>query len=456
MSLAKTSIMWFRRDLRINDHPALLAAIESAEQVIPLFILDKTQIDEAGEKLLAYMGQSLRALDESLGNRLHIIEGDQVKVLKELIAEYGVEEVHISAEYERYGAERDARVEAAGIKLVRTGSPYAVTPGRVLKPSDATPYKVYTPFYRGWRTHGYRAPAVTPKKFKIVQPTEKYRTFPDFQFPEGVQVITAGEKAALKRFEAFTHNGLDSYDENRNLAAIDGTSKMSTYLKFGEIHPRTLLANLGESKAHDTFRKEIAWREFYADVLFNNPTTDLEYYAPKFKEMRYDKPGKKFEAWREGKTGYPFVDAAMRQLILEGWMHNRTRMVVASFLVKDLHLEWQIGERFFADHLVDYDVASNAHGWQWTAGCGTDASPYYRIFNPIEQGRRFDENGDYIRKYVPELAHLSAAEIHEPWLFLDGYSKGYPERVVDHATERLESLARLQEIKADKPLGPHA
>jgi deoxyribodipyrimidine photo-lyase len=274
--------------------------------------------------------------------------------------------------------------------------------------------------------------------------------------PDGVHVIEAGEAAALKRFAAFTKKGLDSYDENRNFASIDGTSKMSTYLKFGEIHPRTLLANLGESKAHDTFRKEIAWREFYADVLFNNPTTDLEYYAPKFKEMRYDKPGKKFKAWCEGKTGYPFVDAAMRQLVVEGWMHNRTRMVVASFLVKDLHLEWQIGERFFADHLVDYDVASNAHGWQWTAGCGTDASPYYRIFNPIEQGRRFDENGDYIRKYVPELAHLSAAEIHEPWLFLDGYSKGYPERVVDHATERLESLARLQEIKADKPLDPRA
>ena len=456
MSATKTSIMWFRRDLRINDHPALLAAIESADQVIPLFILDKKQIGEAGEKLLAYMGQSLRALDESLGNRLHIIEGDQVEVLKELIAQHGVQEVHISAEYERYGAERDARVEAAGIKLVRTGSPYAVTPGRVLKPSDTTPYKVYTPFYRGWRTHGYIAPAVTPKKFNVVQPTDKYRAFPDFPFPAGVQIIEAGEVAALKRFEAFTHNGLDSYDENRNFASIDGTSKMSTYLKFGEIHPRTLLANLGESKAHDTFRKEIAWREFYADVLFNNPMTDVEYYAAKFAEMRYDKPGKQFKAWCEGKTGYPFVDAAMRQLIQEGWMHNRTRMVVASFLVKDLHLEWQIGERFFADHLVDYDVASNAHGWQWTAGCGTDASPYYRIFNPIEQGRRFDENGDYIRKYVPELAHLSASEIHEPWLFLDGYSKGYPERVVDHATERLESLARLQEIKADKPLGPHA
>jgi deoxyribodipyrimidine photo-lyase len=448
--------MWFRRDLRINDHPALLAAVESSDEVIPLFILDKAQIKEAGAKLLAYMGQSLKSLDESLGNNLHIIEGDQVEVLTALIKKYDVQEVHISAEYERYGAERDARVEAAGIKLVRTGSPYAVTPGRVVKPSDGTPYKVYTPFYRAWRTHGWRAPAKTPKSMKFVQPTSEYCNFPDFQLPKGVEIIKAGEAAALTRFKEFTKKGLDTYDENRNFAGIDGTSKMSSYLKFGEIHPRTLLENLGESKAHDTFRKEIAWREFYADVLYNNPMTDREYYAPRFADMRYDKPGAQFKAWCEGRTGYPFVDAAMRQLIQEGWMHNRTRMVVASFLVKDLHLEWQLGERFFAEHLVDYDVASNAHGWQWTAGTGTDASPYYRVFNPIEQGKRFDENGDYIRKYVPELAHLSATEIHEPWLYLDGYSKGYPERLVDHAIERLESLERLKEIKADKPLDPRA
>ena len=446
--------MWFRRDLRINDHPALLAAIESSEQVIPLFILDKAQIEEAGEKLLAYMGQSLRRLDESLGNRLHIIEGDQVEVLSALIKKYEVAEVHISAEYERYGAARDARVEAAGIPLTRTGSPYAVTPGRVVKPSDGTPYRVYTPFYRAWRIHGWRAPAITPKSLNLVEPTSEYRNFPDFPLPKGVEVIEAGEQAALSRFKIFTKSGLNSYDENRNFAGIDGTSKMSSYLKFGEIHPRTLLKGLGEDKAHDTFRKEIAWREFYADVLFNNPMTDREYYAPRFADMRYDKPGAQFSAWCEGTTGYPFVDAAMRQLVHEGWMHNRTRMVVASFLVKDLHLEWQLGERFFAKHLVDFDVASNAHGWQWTAGSGTDASPYYRVFNPIEQGKRFDANGDYIRKYVPELAHLSAAEIHEPWLYLNGYSKGYPERIVDHGLERLESLARLKEIKADKPQDP--
>jgi deoxyribodipyrimidine photo-lyase len=448
------NIIWFRRDLRIGDHPALLEAMKNSDEIVPLFILDKTQIAEAGEKLLAYMGQSLRALDESLGNTLHIIEGDQVEVLQELIARYDVKEVHISAEYERFGSMRDARVEAAGIPLVRTGSPYAVAPGRVRKPSDDTPYKVYTPFYRAWRTHGWRAPVATPKNIKAPTPPAQYRAFPDFVMPHDVRVIEAGEAAAFKRFKEFLKQGLDSYDENRNFAGIDGTSKLSTYLKFGEIHPRTLLADLGESKAHDTFRKEIAWREFYADVLCNNPTTDTEYYAPRFKEMRYDKPEKQFEAWCTGKTGYPFVDAAMRQLVQEGWMHNRTRMVVASFLVKDLHLEWQLGERFFAQHLVDYDVASNAHGWQWTAGTGTDASPYYRVFNPIEQGRRFDENGDYIRKYVPELAHLSAAEIHEPWLFLDGYSQNYSERIVDHAVERIESLERLKEIKADKPEKP--
>ena len=448
------NIIWFRRDLRIGDHPALLEAIKNSDEIVPLFILDKSQIAEAGAKLLAYMGQSLRALDESLGNKLHIIEGDQVEILKDLIARYNVKEVHISDEYERYGAARDARVEAAGIPLIRTGSPYAVKPGRVVKPSDATPYRVYTPFYRAWRTHGYRGPVAAPKEIKAPTPPAEYRKFPDFPFPDGVNVIEAGEAAALRRFKEFKKKGLDSYDENRNFASIDGTSKMSTYLKFGEIHPRTLLDGLDETKAQDTFRKEIAWREFYADVLFNNPDTDTEYYAPRFKEMRYDKPGKQFKAWCEGKTGYPFVDAAMRQLLVEGWMHNRTRMVVASFLVKDLHLEWQLGERFFAEHLVDYDVASNAHGWQWTAGTGTDASPYYRVFNPIEQGRRFDENGDYIRKYVPELAHLSGAEIHEPWLFLDGYSHDYPERIVDHAVERIESLERLKEIKADKPEKP--
>ena len=448
MSEPKRSIIWFRRDLRITDHPALLEAIASSDEVVPVFILDKNLIGQSGSKRLAYLGASLRALDDSLGNSLHVMVGDQVEVLQSLIKRYNVSAVHISKEFEPYGAARDERVAAAGIPLIATGSPYAVAPGRVVKPSDSTPYKVYTPFYRAWCVHGWRKPVAAPKKILCATPTDSDRNFPDWKTPDGTTISVAGEKAALARWAYFKKNGLDSYNEARNIPGIDGTSKLGAHLKWGEIHPRTLLADCGESKAHDVFRKEIAWREFYADVLFNNPGTDTEYYAPRFADMRYNQPDEKFDAWKAGMTGYPFVDAAMRQLVQEGWMHNRTRMVVASFLVKDLHLEWQLGADFFMEHLVDYDVASNAHGWQWTAGTGTDASPYYRVFNPIEQGKRFDENGDYIRRYVPELAQLPASQIHEPWLYPNNSS--YPDRIVDHAVERLESLERLKEIKADK------
>ena len=452
--MSTRSIVWFRRDLRISDHPALVAALSESDEIVPVFIIDSKLIERTGSNGLAYLAQSLQHLDASLDKKLQVIAGQPIDVLKKLQEKYNAQSVHISAEYEPVSAAQDVEIEKSGIKLVRTGSAYAVAPGRVLKPSDQTPYRVYTPFYRAWLTHGWRKPEQKPKSITAVTPDSDSRQFPDWKVPTGVSITEAGEAAANERFKHFQKNGLDNYDEARNLAGIDGTSKMSAHLTWGEIHPRTLLAPLGQSKAHEVFRKEIAWREFYADVLFNNPHTETDYYAPQFAKMRYDKPGKQFKAWREGNTGYPFVDAAMRQLLAEGWMHNRTRMVVASFLVKDLHLEWQLGERFFREHLVDYDVASNAHGWQWTAGCGTDASPYYRVFNPVEQGKRFDENGDYVRKYVPELAHLKGIEIHEPWDVLDGYLKDYPQPIVNHATERLESLARLDEIKASKPLPP--
>ena len=452
--MTSRSIIWFRRDLRINDNPALLAALAESDEIVPVFILDPTLIKSAGSKRLAYLGQSLHHLDASLDKKLHVIAGNQITVLNDLIKRYNATTVHISAEYEPYGANRDNKIAESGIKLIRTGSPYAVAPGRVRKPSDATPYRVYTPFYKAWCAHGWRKPADNPKAINAVKPGGDDRNFPDWKLPAGTKITPAGELAALERFKYFQKNGLAEYDQARNFAGIDGTSKMSAHLTWGEIHPRTLLAPLGESKAHDVFRKEIAWREFYADVLFHNQHTETDYYAPQFAKMRYDKPGEQFKAWCEGKTGYPFVDAAMRQMLIEGWMHNRTRMVVASFLVKDLHLEWQLGERFFKEHLIDYDVASNAHGWQWTAGCGTDASPYYRIFNPVEQGKRFDELGDYVRKYVPELAHIKGIEIHEPWEHPDAYSKGYVKPIVDHKIERIESLTRLEEIKVNKPAYP--
>jgi deoxyribodipyrimidine photo-lyase len=235
MSATKRSIVWFRRDLRISDNPALLAAIESADEIIPVFILDPTLIGTSGSKRLAYLGQSLRALDESLHNSLHVMVGNQVDVLKELMARYGATSVHISAEFEPYGAAQDLRVEDAGIPLIRTGSPYAVAPGRVVKPSDGTPYKVYTPFYRAWCLHGWRKSAPSPKTINAVTPTEADRNFPDWPLPDGVSITAAGEKAALERWRYFQKNGLDNYDETRNLAGIDGTSKLSAHLTWGVI-----------------------------------------------------------------------------------------------------------------------------------------------------------------------------------------------------------------------------
>ena len=446
--MSQRAIMWFRRDLRITDHPALLKASELGE-VVPLFILDEKLIKSAGPKRLSYLAQSLRKLDESLGNKLNVAVGPVIEVLKRYQSHFSADSIHISEEFEPYGAKRDAQLISAGIKLVKTGHPYAVAPGAVRKPTDGTPYKVYTPFYRAWILNQIPKPYPKPTNLKLVDPID--RNFPDWPAPKDSAIFPAGEQAAHARFKKFSESALSRYDEARNLAGIDGTSKMSAHLKWGEIHPRTLLQKLNQTKAHEVYRKEIAWREFYADVLFHNPQTDWDYYAAQFAKMKYDQPGEKFKAWCEGKTGYPFVDAAMRQLLVEGWMHNRTRMVVASFLVKDLHIEWQHGAKHFMEHLVDFDMASNSHGWQWTAGCGTDASPYYRVFNPIEQGKKFDENGDYVRKYVPELSHLQGIEIHEPWLVLDGYSNGYPTQIVDHAKERIESLARLEEIKMRKP-----
>ena len=447
------AIFWFRRDLRLADNPALLAALDEAEEVIPLFIMDDAIAERAGEHRRAYLADSLKALNESLGGNLLVISGNPVEVLTDLMTRYKASSVHSALPFAPYGEARDTEVKSAGIALHQLGSGYAVAPGRVRK-DDGTPYRVYTPFYRAWLAHGWRAPVGAPKNPNWVAPKKGDQNLPNWRLSNGITRQDAGEKAALARFKNFLKNSADDYGDARNIPGIEGTSRLSPHLRWGEIHPRTILAALGQSAGHEVYRKEIAWREFYADVLHHNPHTSRDYYDKKFAKMRYDKPGKQFQAWCEGKTGYPFVDAAMRQLVTEGWMHNRARMVVASFLVKDLHIEWQHGANFFMKYLIDNDVASNSHGWQWTAGCGTDASPYYRVFNPIEQGRRFDPQGTYIKKYVTELAHLSGEDIHEPWDCDSGYQNGYTKRIVDHAAERLESLARLEEIKVAKPPKP--
>ena len=249
----------------------------------------------------------------------------------------------------------------------------------------------------------------------------------------------------MKRWRAFRDSALTDYASGRNRPDREGSSRMSVHLKWGEVHPRTLLADLGQSKSHETFRNELCWREFYAHVLWHQPQTAREYMKQELAGIAYDDPGPQFDAWRQGRTGYPVVDAGMRALAAEGWLHNRLRMIVASFLVKDLHVEWTHGARHFMAHLVDGDLASNQHGWQWVAGTGTDAAPFFRVFNPVLQGLKFDPNGDYVRRWVEELRDVPGPDVHEPWKLRDGLPNGYPERIVDHATERAEALRRYGE-----------
>jgi deoxyribodipyrimidine photo-lyase len=433
--------MWFRRDLRVRDNPALLAA---GSEVLPVFVFDPVLWDAACDTRRAYLVASLASLNESLGGNLVLRTGDPSKVIPELVKEVNADCVHIAADFGPYGSVRDANVEKGlNVPLVRTGSPYAVAPGRVVK-SDDTPYRVFTPFYKAWATHGWRAPATGSLPIFAKAPSDP---MPKVTSP--VPLPTAGEDAAWKRWKQFKKNALAQYDEARNRPDLDGTSMLSHHLKYGEIHPRSLLAEL--KPEHIVFIKEICWREFYADILFHNPTS-----SSRSLDARYDsimpwasgaEAEKLLDAWCQGRTGYPIVDAGMRQLTTTGWMHNRVRMIVASFLVKDLHIPWQRGAKFFMQHLRDGDIASNSHGWQWTAGCGTDASPFYRVFNPISQGIKFDPDGNYVRHYVPELAHLTGASIHEPWETLGGYNEGYPERIVDHKAEREVALADFASIK---------
>jgi deoxyribodipyrimidine photo-lyase len=427
--------MWFRRDLRLSDNPALLDAAADDGEVLPLFVVDPALWGPSGPSRRHYLSESLRDLDSRIG--LTIRSGDPVTEVVSAARDVGADRVHVAADFGPYGGARDEKVDAAlaehGIELVRTGSPYAVAPGRVTK-DDGAPYKVFTPFYSAWVAHGWRDPAgdLGPVSWLAAGSDG----VPDEPLPDGLKLPRAGEDAAARRWRDFRRDKIEGYDRHRDRPDLDATSHLSVYLKWGEIHPRTLLADLraASGRGAATFRKELAWREFYADVLFHRPETARDYLRPEFKQMAYDDPGDQLDAWREGRTGFPIVDAGMRQLRATGWMHNRVRMIVASFLVKDLHVEWQHGARHFLHWLVDGDLASNQHGWQWTAGCGTDATPYFRVFNPVTQGRRFDPDGAYIRKWVPELRDVE--DPHEP-----------VDPIVDHAEERREALDRYDRIK---------
>ncbi|MFI0432634.1 MAG: cryptochrome/photolyase family protein [Candidatus Nanopelagicales bacterium] len=461
--MERPSIMWFRRDLRLSDQPALARAADGGGEVLGLFVADPALLD--GSARTRRLGASLRALNAAMGGALVVRTGDPAVVVPALAAQLGAHDVHVSADYAPYGRRRDARVSAElselGCALVDTGSPYAVAPGRVVKP-DCTPYRVYTPFYKAWQAHGWRPPAgrVTPTWLTVNSdplpaPLQHPTVDPDSDAPP---LPPAGEQGALDRWESFLSDGLAGYADLRNRPDLRATSALSAALRFGEIHPRTLLADLAIAAENpaaaagaEAFRREIAFREFYADVLFRNPDSATQSLDRRFDEhLEYvtgAEADRRFAAWCEGRTGYPFVDAGMRQLLADGWVHNRVRMIVASFLVKDLHLPWWRGAEWFMAHLADGDLASNSQGWQWTAGCGTDAAPYYRIFNPVLQGQRFDPTGEYVRRYLPELRGLAGAAAHEPWK-APLLAADYPDRIVDHFEQKDVALARFDAMKA--------
>lgn len=444
-----TAVWWVRRDIRLGDNGAFASAA-SRGTVVPLFVWEDNLLAGAGDIRRAFLFEALNALDDSVGRALIYRNGPAVEAVPEFCRLVGADTVHITEDFAPWGRARDVEVEGAlaavGVRLVRADTPYVIRPGTVRK-DDGTPLKVFTPFYKRWMTHAWSPFGDTTATF-----ADHRDLCVGSRRPQGwsaVAPLPAGEHGAWERFDEWSARAMDGYKDDRNNPGIDGTSMMSPYLKFGVVHPRQLLARLDASPGAEHFRSEIAWREFYADVLFHQPRTAWENLQPKMNAMRIDDDAaarERFAAFCRGETGYPVVDAGIRQMLATGWMHNRVRMIVASFLVKDLHLPWQWGARFFMEHLVDADIASNNHGWQWTAGTGTDAAPYFRVFNPTTQGQKFDPAGAYIKHWVRELAHVDSKHIHEPSALGLLAPEDYPAPMVDHARERDEALLRYKQV----------
>jgi deoxyribodipyrimidine photo-lyase len=320
-----------------------------------------------------------------------------------------------------------------------------VDPGE-LRTKTGGAYKVFTPFFRAWSHEPHPDPVPAPRsvRWSAGVPGDGLPDAPD----PGIDLPSAGEQAARRRLDRFVERHLAGYAEGRDRPAVP-TSQLSPDLKWGFLHPRQVVHAVGGGPDADKLVSEVAWRDFYAHVLFEWPDSARHVFVPKMAGMRLNEgrtTDERFDAWVEGRTGYPLVDAGMRQLAETAWMHNRVRMIVASFLVKDLHVDWTRGARVFMDRLVDGDLASNQHGWQWVAGTGTDAAPYFRVFNPVAQAKRFDPDGEYLRRWIPELRDLATKQVHEPWTCAGGPPNGYPDRIVDHAVEREEALARLAEL----------
>ena len=462
--MTTTGVVWFRRDLRLDDNPAWASATQQHAQVVALFVLDPVLLDRADERRRARLFGDLTSLDARLadhGGRLLLRTGDPRAVVPAVALETGADAVHVNLDVSPSASARDAAVTS---ELARRDIAWSPQWGTLVhRPGDVRTVagglsQVFTPFHRAWARTPLAALPL-PGEASIAADTDE--SIPSALVPYPVladqfgEAALPGERGALARLHLAADRA-DHYDELRNTPSVSGTSELSVDLKFGTLSPRTVIDVVGDATAgRAALVRQLAWRDWYAHLLLATPSLVSEPMKPQFAALRWEHDPEGFERWVEGRTGFPFVDAGMRQLAATGWMHNRVRMVAASFLVKNLLVDWRLGERHFRRVLIDADTPQNVGNWQWVAGTGPDASPYNRIFNPVLQGQRFDADGVYIRQWVPELAGLHGAAVHEPWaagpleLAAAGVTLGvdYPSPIVDLSESRQRALSAYGAIR---------
>jgi deoxyribodipyrimidine photo-lyase len=480
------TLVWFRQDLRLQDNPALHAALARGGAIVPVFVLDEA--DEGrwpmGAAARWWLHHSLAALDAALrerGARLMLARGEAKEVLRRCVAATGAGAVFWNRRYEPAGMARDkalkAEFAAAGVEVKSFNGALLHEPHTVAN-KQGKPFQVFTPYWRHCQTLPVEPPQKiragkfpAPAKWPASLALDELALQPRLDWAKGFHAVwQPGEAGAARRLRDFVRRAMSNYAEARDWPAAEGTSMLSPHLHFGELGARQIWAAVQvasresgvfpPSKGAAVFLAEIGWREFAHHLLFHFPHTAEEPLRGEFARFPWaaDPSDRKLRAWQRGETGYPIVDAGMRQLWRTGWMHNRVRMIVASFLVKHLRLPWQRGAEWFWDTLVDADLAANTLNWQWSAGCGADAAPYFRIFAPVLQGEKFDPAGEYVRRWVPELARLPAEHVHAPWAapaeVLAGagvrLGENYPRPIVDHATARAEALAAFRALREEK------
>ncbi len=458
------ALCWIRRDLRLNDHRALFEACANHDEVAVVFVFDTVILDaleNRSDRRVTFIMQSLLELDQGLrkrGSSLIVLHGNPVHEIPKLAHELKAEAVLTARDFEPYALERDEEVRQAlanqTIDFQTVKDQVIFERGEILS-LTGTPFKVFTPFSRRWLEkfeERVDAIAYDPELSKLIpeslaSPYSMGLDYSLIRFTECQPWLDAGEQAgnaALTDFES----RINEYGDARDIPSVNGTSLLSVHLRFGTISVREAVqtALQHESAGAKKWLMELIWREFYQDILANNPQVVSTTFDPTYAELEWPGIDEHFEAWKAGQTGYPIVDAAMRCFAETGWMHNRFRMIVASFLTKDLLVDYKKGEQYFAENLLDFDLASNNGGWQWAASVGCDAQPYFRIFNPYLQSRKFDPDGIFIRKWIPELAYLDNRSIHEP-SEMEAVMSDYSLPIVNHAEQRATAIAMFQQAK---------